>query len=166
MMANCMQIAKTALLCTALALALSGCDRLFWPVMNEVANQSPKVVIGPGYKVLIDGVPTYIFGYDDCPKEDRSPTITALFGPSPTDELGTCIVVDNASKTVRVRYKTAAGLKDESWTIIRGEVEKFGTKFPTSILKRQDGSIVMSADNSSHEGSLLGLQNSLVALHE
>lgn len=137
---------KTALLMTFLAMALVGCDRVVGHLATEVAKQSPTLVIGPGYKVQIDGAPTAVFGYDACPKDD--PTMAAFFGPSPNDGEKTCIVVDKGRESVRVRYGTVAGLQDESWKIVQGEVVKYGVKFPTTTLQRPDGSFVISAENS------------------
>ena len=142
-----MQIVKRTFLATFLVVAVAGCDRMAGVVANEVAKlPEPTLVISPGYKVQIDGVATAVFGFDVCPKEAQG--ISAFFGPAPNDGSTACIVLEKGRESVRVRYKTVTGLKEESWQIVRGEVEKYGTKFPTTALQRPDGTYVVPATNS------------------
>lgn len=128
------------------ALLIAGCGQIAEQYSKLNADTAPVVVIAPGYKVVINGEPTPIYGSDECPKED--PKMAQLFGSDPLAGLHSCIVVAKDGTDVLVRFKQAQGIQEERWTIVRGEVRKYGMTLPTATLRRPDGSMVFVAEKS------------------
>lgn len=110
------------------------------------SEHEPVLVIGPGYKVIINGSPTPIFGIDECPTDD--PIMEKVFGPSPLKGNHNCIVLEKDRADVLVRFPTDKGVQEERWAIVRSQTEKFGLTLPATGLRRPDGSMVVLAAQS------------------
>ncbi len=137
---------RVLILMTGTVLLLAGCGEVAEQYSKMISETAPVMVIAPGYKVVINGEPTPIYGTDECPKED--PKMIKFFGPDPLEGQHSCIVVAKDRTEILVRFNQGVSVQEEHWTILRGEAQKFGLTFPTAALRRPDGSIVLAADKS------------------
>jgi hypothetical protein len=137
---------KPLLMMVPVALALSGCGRVAEQLAGDMAKQmdSVTVVITGGHKFLIDGAPMVAMGHDECPT--ASAAMSAFSGQSGGSF--DCIVLDHQRDSVWVSLYSKEGVRQETWRIVRGEVDKHGVKFPTTGLQRPDGSAVVMLQNS------------------
>lgn len=129
---------KTVPLVLALLIGLSGCDaaKELGAQVGKSSDQSPMtLVLKPGYKMLVDGQPAPVFGYQKCPPGDKG--MRDLVGSDPDEGKPICIVISPDTQTVSVRVELRDGLSEEVWT-----VEHSGDR---TMLRRADGSYLSAA---------------------
>ena len=95
-------------------------------------------VLGPGFRVVVDGHPGQVFGRDACPADDQ--TMNLLFGPSPLERSPDCVVIDPATRTTPVRILKDGRLQEEIWSVERVEQD-----LGKIALRRPSGSLVVSS---------------------
>ncbi|PXW50349.1 hypothetical protein DFO55_12420 [Grimontella sp. AG753] len=133
---------KKIALVIAASLVISGCDESLELIENSVykvlstgVNQSPYIVLQPGFRIKDHGKAATVFGYDNCPKTDFSYT----------RESG-CVIINSLDKTVSVLVSNESTSiskpRQELWTVDRqgdqrGEIVR---------LKRPDNSFVIPFD--------------------
>lgn len=115
----------TLAMSAAIVIAFTGCGRVSEDAGESAALARPEVIVHPGYKVMIDGVPTAIFGPDNCKVAGQA-----------EPEQG-CIVLNDLRESVLVSFNTTKGLAQEEWRIVQGAT--------TAHFQRPDGSLVASA---------------------
>lgn len=136
-----MKALSVLLLSAAAVVGLTGCDKLRDYFTKTAISHEPTLVFSPGFKILIDGKPVPVTGFDDCPKAD--PVMNKIFGDDPLAGSHDCIVLSKDRKDVRVRVADPTGVVTEQWTIVR-ETGKAGDRPYSRIsLKRPDGSLVV-----------------------
>ena len=126
---------QISIIAVLFALTLTGCNRAI-ELASEATEEDPVLVLSPGYKVLIHGIPTAVFGYDLCPNENTG--MAMFLGSAQSERSNTCIVLDKTRESVPVRYKTSTGVVTESWKVIRSDIVKYGMTFPTTTMRRPD----------------------------
>ena len=119
---------RTLTTAAAIVIAITGCGPVSEVAMESVALAQPEVIVHPGYKVIIDGEPTAIFGPDDCKVTGKAES-----------EQG-CIVLNGLRESVLVSFNTPKGLVKEEWRIVHGA--------NTAHFQRPDGGHVASAQYS------------------
>src|ERR1035437_7066745 len=95
---------------------LAACDAVTSYYAEMAATNQPTVVFSPGYKIMVDGKPVPIAGFDDCPKTD--PIMVKVIGESRLDGSHDCIVIEKDRKNVSVQVGLAGGTVTEQWTIV------------------------------------------------
>ncbi|MEB2558753.1 hypothetical protein [Burkholderia cenocepacia] len=112
-----------------------------WPYIVDFGRAvmtQQQWVIGPGFKVLMDGRETPIVGNDVCPREADPQKAYWLGGrPASMPDTG-CVVIGPSTKEVRVQ---PVGGASEVWTVERRERDGF----PAVSLKRANGEFVAQA---------------------
>lgn len=98
----------------------------------------PKLVLKPGYQVLLDGHPSPIFGIDECPR-DVDPQKAFWLGGRP-DYIPTngCVVVGPETTQVRVLVSPHVA---EVWKV----VHKQRDGFPVTLVQRPNGDYITKA---------------------
>lgn len=139
---------KTIALLLALCVTISGCDSIVGKALDIAQVDEPTIVLAPGYKVIIDGKPTPIFGVDECPKADT--LMVKLFGENPDDGKVGCTVLNKDKTEVTVRFAQATNapaerLITERWNIVRESVKIGDHPATRTYLKRPDGAMVVAA---------------------
>lgn len=112
--------------------------------MDQSGMGNPDIVIGPGYKVQVDGHAVPILGLDPCP-EDSRPWKAYWLGGRPDDGLRPftgCVVVKPDTKTVRVQLLTGGAPVMETWTVEHRE----HNGMPATVVKRPNGDYVAPAN--------------------
>lgn len=105
-----------------LAFSLTGCDAMQEAVQETLKAQGPvKLVIHPGYKVLINDTLIPFFGDEPC-------------GPPKNEDY--CIIIDQSTDAVNVLLGYPIGVMSEKW-VVKREGDR------TSLL-RPDGSQVIA----------------------
>lgn len=137
-------VTKITVVSALFVLILSGCTNYLLEAQNNLMKKEITVVISPGFKVLINGNPTVVFGHDFCPKENKKFIIFDLYQ---NIDSNACVVMDKKSDFVKVSYDTRTGMITENWKVIRAEEVKYGVRFTTAFMYRPNGSIVVLADN-------------------
>jgi len=122
---------------------LAGCNNIAEQTTKTLSDSEPVVAIAPGYKVIIDGKPTAIFGSDECPTKGTS-WVQFYF----REDRFTCILLRKDRAQVSVRFDQGRGIQEEHWTVVRGTWEKYGLTFPNIGLRRPDGSMIVTAESS------------------
>lgn len=114
---------------------------LAWPYVASSARSfiagmpQPKIVLKPGYQVLIDGHPSLVFGVDECPR-DEDPQKAYWLGGRPGDNPAQgCVVVGPTTTKVRVRL---SGNVSEVWTVKHEERDGV----PVTLVQRPNGEYV------------------------
>lgn len=120
-------------LCLISVFLFSGCSEVK-KVYAEIPSKPVNVVIGPGYKVDIEGEAAYVFGSHECPKND--PLMVKVFGQALSDGKSSCVVITPETKAVKVMLVFNDRILNEQWEIIREEEKK------TMYIKRPNGSPV------------------------
>ncbi|MGG2621668.1 hypothetical protein [Pseudomonas aeruginosa] len=127
---------KNFLFSLALLAFLAGCDAANEAATKVIQESGPMtLVFHPGYKMLVAGKPSPIFGTDECPKAD--PFMKAFFGPEPDEGDKSCVVVAPETKSVEVLISSTGRPVKETWTVER--------KNDLTMLRRADGSYVLDA---------------------
>lgn len=126
---------KMTIAIAAISVGLSGCDLVDQLAHQVVQSQPPMtLVISPGFKMLIDGQTTAVFGRDECPRSNGLSRM--FFGTSADEGSRNCIAITPESTSVPVILGLPGGPK-ETWT-----VERSGT---STVLRRPDGSLLVQA---------------------
>jgi hypothetical protein len=121
---------------TAIALGALAWPYLASSVRYYVAGApQPRLVLKPGYQVLLDGHRSPIFGTDECP-QDKDPQKAYWLGGRPkyVPSRG-CVVVGPATTQVRVRLSRDV---TETWKVIRQERDGL----PVTLVQRPNGEYV------------------------
>jgi hypothetical protein len=106
--------------------------------MDEAGMTRQQLVMGPGFKVLIDGHETSIVGNDACPREEDPQKAFWLGGRPGYIPATGCVVIGPATKEVWVQL---VGGASEVWT-----VERRGRNgLPATSLKRSNGEYIAQA---------------------
>ena len=125
----------------AAAVLLAGCDQFRDYYSQMAIDHEPTLVFAPGFKILVDGKPVAVVGFDNCPKSD--PVMNMIFGDDPLAGSHDCIVLSKDRKEVQVQVADPKGVVTEQWTIIR-ETGKTGDRpYSRTSLKRPDGSLIV-----------------------
>ncbi|HBO5514605.1 TPA: hypothetical protein L4559_003499 [Pseudomonas aeruginosa] len=128
---------KNFLISLAVLAFLAGCDAANEAATKVIQESGPMtLVFHPGYKMLIDGKPSPIFGTDECPKAD--PFMNAFFGPDPDEGDKLCVVIAPETKSVEVLVSIAGQPVKEAWTVERNKGR--------TMLRRADGSYLADAN--------------------
>lgn len=128
---------KKFLISLAVLAFLAGCDAANEAATKVIQESGPMtLVFHPGYKMLIDGKPSPIFGTDECPEPD--PFMKAFFGPDPDEGDKSCVVISPETTSVEVLISNAGRPVKETWTVERNK--------DLTTLRRADGSYVLDAN--------------------
>ncbi len=119
---------------------------LAWPYVTssvrsylvETGMPQPKLVLKPGYQVLLNGHPTSILGTDECP-QDVDPQKAFWLGGRPDDipTMG-CVVV--GPETPEVRVMVSPNLA-EVWKVVHEQRDGF----PVTRIQRPNGDYIADA---------------------
>lgn len=104
----------------------------------EAGMPQPKLVLKPGYQVLLDGHPSPIFGADVCPQE-VDPQKAFWLGGRP-DELPMkgCVIVEPTTTEVRVLLSPHV---TEVWKVVHTQRDGF----PVTLVLRPNGDYIAEA---------------------
>jgi hypothetical protein len=106
--------------------------------MKQAGTPQPKMVMKPGYQVLLDGRATPIVGNDHCPTVE-DPQKAFWLGGRPDDiPASGCVVVGPETKEVHVQV---IGSASEVWKVVRRE----RNGLPETLLERPNGEYITRA---------------------
>lgn len=119
---------------------LTGCDSSFEKMGAILSDEPMTVAISPGFAIENFGKPAFVFGHDECPKDDRA--MNLLIGPPPHEGSSDCLVIKPNAKTVLAQVVIDDKLTNEVWTVKHYE----NRPFKVALLRQPGGLPVVAYD--------------------